>query len=199
MNSKSQRVKQRQKGRIYTIGFNYKCGNCGQVCRHYKNKCGMENWKRLHFKINEDCKAHHKKFGLGDGFNNSFTDTCGKTHLVGSARSDAKMDDYYKMPKGHGHNKHHLKEELELLCDQEAYLMKARTDDNYKLQLTKDGLNFRDDVHKPIGLEEDALTQRDIAFPQDYKKFMKAQKKRKKRLAQKNRKKISKSLTPHHF
>ena len=182
-----------KKGRLYTIGFNYKCGNCGEKSRHYKNESGMEIWKKLHFKFNHDCKAHNKKYGLGDGFNNSFTDESGKRHFTASARGGIKEE--YKLPKSHGHNKKWKKEEAQFHSQQKAYLMKALEDDNYKVQLRKDGLGglYEDwKNHRPIGDEDDALTHRRLMI-------MKAKKKREKRQRQKNRKKISKSLTPHHF
>jgi len=171
---------------LYTIGYDYKCCNCGQHSPQFKNESGMEMWKRLHFKRNEDCKLHNKKYELSDGFNRKFTNECGKTHLIKSL---------FKMPcKITGHKKKMKKEDLQIQKERENYLMKAMENVNYKNQMIKDYKECF--CFNPIGKEEDAITQRDIC---EFQKIMKAKKKREKRQRQKNRKKISKSLTPHHF
>jgi len=171
---------------IYTIGFNYVCGNCGVQSRKFKKESGMDLWKRLHFKKNKDCKTYEIKFGLSDGFNTSHRDEAGHTHFVSSARGGEKSS--YKVPKGSGHNKHQIKEEIQMAQEQESYALKALTDKNYQLQLLKDKLAGQT-ILVP---DYEAISPRDL-------QLLKAKKKREKRQRQKNKKKISKSLTPHHF
>tara|TARA_R110000824_G_scaffold18660_5_gene73526 strand:- start:1408 stop:1938 length:531 start_codon:yes stop_codon:yes gene_type:complete len=121
---------------IYTLGFKYKCGLCKKESRQFKNESGMKMWSRLHFKKNKDCGAHHKKFGLGNGFNNTFTDGNGKKHHTGSARSGKGCE--FKMPKTTGHQKADKKVRLEDTQRREAYLLKAIEDENYLKQIQKD-------------------------------------------------------------
>jgi len=144
-------------GQFYTIGYNYKCGNCGMCCRNFKEERGMNMWKRLHFKKNPDCKKHHKKFGLGDGFNDSFTDMEGRKHNVSSARGETNG---YKMPKMAGHNKETKRLEKEDMKRRKDYKEKAKTDKFYQKQLVKDA--FDKNIVLTIGSDDRAVCQKDI-------------------------------------
>ena len=127
-----------KKQQIYTLGFKYKCGLCQKESRQFKNESGMNMWSRLHFKKNKDCGAHHKKFGLGIGFNNTFTDEKGKKHHCGSARStDCEFS--RGLAKMGGHQKAAKKVCLEDTQKREKYILEALGgNDDFKKQLAKD-------------------------------------------------------------
>jgi hypothetical protein len=37
------------------------CNNCGAESRYYTNENSMKLWRKLHFKVNPDCKEHYNK------------------------------------------------------------------------------------------------------------------------------------------
>lgn len=118
----------RTKGQTVTLGYTYSCGLCKKKSRTFTTDKGMKMWCRLHFKKNPACKTHHKKFGLGENYSNSYRDMAGQEHLVRSGRTGLYTE-YAKELAGlgycGGHNKFKNKEDMEDLEQTKEYIADA--------------------------------------------------------------------------
>jgi len=171
------------KGQSYTVGYNYKCGKCKTISRHYKEEKGMELWKRLHFKRNPACKAHHHEHGLGHGFNNSFVDVAGKSHFIRSART-GELSAYaiQEQPKFGGHQKAKKKENLEALKDVKIFTTISQSNIQYRQQIAGDIITWE---NQGISMARD-ISQPSQSIKPNKKKTKKKKKKKKKNKTKKN-------------